>query len=281
MPIKIMLDPGHIIGSNRSPVVPEYNEGDMVWRLHLLLKAELELYGFEVGTTRDDPSKDLGLKARGQKSKGYDMFISLHSDAINGEDKEHIRHASVFYAFDNLNNASVLALALSKTVSECMGVTAYAKTYKSEAGDWEWYSVLYGARSVGCPLYFIIEHSFHTNAESARWLLNENNLKKLAQEEAKTIAAYYGVEKKEEKPNTSSSYTAEMLQLSKTQNRNHAQVKVLQALLNGYGYACGSVDGDFGAKTDSAVKAYQTANNLAVDGWVGKNTWHKLLGGEL
>lgn len=57
-------------------------------------------------------------------------------------------------------------------------------------------------------------------------------------------------------------------------------VKALQALLIGYGFSCGSsgTDGSFGTATETAVKAYQKANNLAVDGSVGTNTWNKLLG---
>ena len=59
-----------------------------------------------------------------------------------------------------------------------------------------------------------------------------------------------------------------------------ASVKALQTLLIGYGYSCGKwgADGDFGAGTDSAVKAYQKANGLGVDGIVGPATWGKLLG---
>lgn len=34
-----------------------------------------------------------------------------------------------------------------------------------------------------------------------------------------------------------------------------------------------TVDGDFGSKTESAVKAYQKKNGLTVDGIVGRNTW--------
>ena len=36
-------------------------------------------------------------------------------------------------------------------------------------------------------------------------------------------------------------------------------VKVLQIILNYLGYNCGSVDGNFGSGTDSAVKKYQKA----------------------
>lgn len=57
-------------------------------------------------------------------------------------------------------------------------------------------------------------------------------------------------------------------------------VKALQTLLIGYGYSCGSwgADGDFGAGTEKAVKAYQKAKKLEVDGVVGPATWAKLLG---
>lgn len=59
-----------------------------------------------------------------------------------------------------------------------------------------------------------------------------------------------------------------------------AAVKALQILLIGYDFPCGSygADGDFGGATDSAVKAYQKAVGIGVDGIVGKDTWSKLLG---
>jgi N-acetyl-anhydromuramyl-L-alanine amidase AmpD len=57
------------------------------------------------------------------------------------------------------------------------------------------------------------------------------------------------------------------------------QVKTLQRLLIAMGYNCGNagVDGDFGSSTDSAVRKYQKANKLTVDGCVGKGTWTSLL----
>ena len=59
------------------------------------------------------------------------------------------------------------------------------------------------------------------------------------------------------------------------------QVKTLQRLLMALGYDLGSygADGDFGAKTDTAVKAFQKKNKLDVDGIVGKDTWNKILKG--
>ena len=37
------------------------------------------------------------------------------------------------------------------------------------------------------------------------------------------------------------------------------------------------VDGDFGPRTDAAVRAYQKEKKLAVDGIVGKQTWQALV----
>ena len=54
-------------------------------------------------------------------------------------------------------------------------------------------------------------------------------------------------------------------------------VKVIQERLASKGYKCGYPDGIFGRKTDRAVRTYQRANGLVVDGIVGRNTWNRLL----
>lgn len=66
--------------------------------------------------------------------------------------------------------------------------------------------------------------------------------------------------------------------ISKSKNSTHKVVKPLQKYLNTLGYDCGTVDGEFGSKTDSAVKSFQKKKKLTEDGVVGQNTWKKLLG---
>ena len=53
-------------------------------------------------------------------------------------------------------------------------------------------------------------------------------------------------------------------------------VKLAQKLLETYGYELGAVDGDFGAKTEQAVKKFQEDFWLDVDGIVGRDTWAML-----
>lgn len=43
------------------------------------------------------------------------------------------------------------------------------------------------------------------------------------------------------------------------------------------GYYFGVVDGDFGAQTEAAVKAFQQDRNLLVDRVIGANTWEALM----
>ena len=57
-----------------------------------------------------------------------------------------------------------------------------------------------------------------------------------------------------------------------------SDVKKLQQALNDKGYAL-QVDGQFGAKTQAAVKDYQKKNGLQVDGIVGNKTWGSLTSG--
>ncbi len=52
-------------------------------------------------------------------------------------------------------------------------------------------------------------------------------------------------------------------------------VRVLQRLLVAYGYGI-RIDGNFGALTETAVKAFQSNRNLIVDGVVGQQTWQEL-----
>src|SRR3954452_5562200 len=50
-------------------------------------------------------------------------------------------------------------------------------------------------------------------------------------------------------------------------------VRQLQQALTGLGYDPGAIDAHFGPRTEAAVKAFQKAHGIAVDGVVGDITW--------
>lgn len=68
--------------------------------------------------------------------------------------------------------------------------------------------------------------------------------------------------------------TVEDMPLVKKGSKGDA-VKKLQEMLNAKGYKL-TVDSDFGPATEAAVRAYQKANHLEVDGEVGEKTWGSL-----
>ena len=59
------------------------------------------------------------------------------------------------------------------------------------------------------------------------------------------------------------------------------EVQRIQAALKEKGFYLGPVDGDFGGGTESALKAFQTASSLDVDGEVGPITWKSLFSEEI
>ncbi|MFC1674728.1 peptidoglycan-binding protein [Candidatus Omnitrophota bacterium] len=58
--------------------------------------------------------------------------------------------------------------------------------------------------------------------------------------------------------------------------KSRSKPKDIQLALKNAGYDPGPIDGEIGAKTRDAVKAFQADNNLNVDGKVGKETWKVL-----
>lgn len=281
----VCLDAGHYGKYNRSPVVPEYYESEMNWKLHLLLKAELEKYGILVKTTRADKAKDLALEARGKASKDCDLFISLHSNAASSEATKYV--VSMYQVDDNCGEmdeqSKAFAAKLAKTVGEVMALpyqTWNTKSSSDRDGNGykdDYYGVLRGAHTVHTP-GVIIEHGFHTNTATTKWLLVESNLKKLAVAEAKTIAEWFDVVKKPEEKPTAITFTLTLTELS--QGAKGGQVKALQQLLmaNGIKLPKYGADSDFGAETKAGVIEYQRKVGLAADGIAGPNTWKKLLG---
>ena len=188
--MKICLDAGHYGRYNQSPADKRYYESVMTWKLHLLQKKYLEELGIQVITTRESQSQDMGLYARGAASKGCDLFISDHSNAIGAGVNDHVDYPAALCAING--SADGIGMALAQCVETAMYTKQPARIEKRRGQNGDYYGVLRGATAVGTP-GLILEHSFHTNTEIARWLLDEKNLDRLAKAEADTIALYYNL----------------------------------------------------------------------------------------
>lgn len=210
MGVKICIDAGHYGKYNRSPAVKEYYESDMVWKLHLLQKRYLEEYeGVEVIITRKDQATDKALYDRGACSKGCDLFISDHSNAVGSGINESVDHVAIYHLTDDNTTlvddiSKQIAGKLAPVIADVMGVSQGFRLVTRKSGNDRngdgmlndnYYGVLHGARMVNTP-GMILEHSFHTNTRMTRWLLDENNLARLAKAEAEVLAAHFGLKKK-------------------------------------------------------------------------------------
>ena len=203
-----MLDPGHA-GSfyNASPSVPGYYESSMTWSLAGKLKAALESYGFEASLTRQHKDEDPELTERGRRAVGYDLFISLHSNAAASEVPD--APWMIYFSPDSKTlideRSAEAARILGETVSRVMGISSpfyYTRSVDFDRDgngylDDEYYGVLFGAKSVGVP-GVIAEHGFHTHPATARWLMEEDNLTVLAGAEAEALAKFYGMKKEDD-----------------------------------------------------------------------------------
>ncbi len=204
-PYRIIVDAGHFLKQNYikftyNGIEYEYYEGNQMWQLHEYLVLELKKRGFDVDKVRDEnkpiienwdnynAASRAEYIARGKKAAGYDLLLSLHSNGLVDENDNpivNVRRVVVEVTKTADPQSHVLASALANSVKTTMGITQDSEIYKNN------HILLTTAIDEGCARAFIIEHSFHTNPESAYWLMNNANLQELAIAEAEAVEAFY------------------------------------------------------------------------------------------
>ena len=188
--VKICIDAGHYAKYNHSPVNSAYWESDFTWKHHLYLVDALEEYGIEVITTREDKEIDMDLEERGRCSEGCDLFLSVHSNACSDTSVDGPLACCMIDG-----STDVLGQQLADTVAEVMQTRQGGSIWKRRGvkfPDLDYYGVLRGAKQVGTP-GILLEHSYHTNLRATYWLMDDQNLKRMAAAEAKTIAEYFEI----------------------------------------------------------------------------------------
>lgn len=234
MAIKITLDPGHGRTGNPYPPQKGYYEGTQMWKLANYLKAELEKYGFQVVTTRPKLDDNPSLSARGQLAgnNGSSLFLSLHSNAPASASDTKPTGSVVYYSLTDKNN-KVLADKLGNKVSEVMGHYYRGSLTRAGSSGADYYGVIRAAAQSGCKAAFIIEHGFHTNIKDSSFLIADSNLQKLALEEAKVIAQYFGQEKKEN-PSQVNSGVLYRVQVGAYSVKSNAEAMLKKLKADGY-----------------------------------------------
>lgn len=216
--LKICIDAGHYGKYNPCPSIKTYYESEVMWKLSRLQAKYLESVGVEVVHTRSVQSKDLSLNARGSSARGCDLFISNHSNAVGSYMDETIDYPVVYgLVSDKTTNIDEKSMEIGRLLADVIAKTMNTKqagrvTTRKSSSDKNkdgvlndnYYGVLHGSRVVDVP-GLILEHSFHTNTKSVQWLLNDDNLEKLAKAEVEVILSYLsGSEFKFSNNNTSS-----------------------------------------------------------------------------
>lgn len=204
-PIRIVLDPGHGWQYNKG-VVEGYYEGiAMYWYAHIL-KNELIKYGFDVKVTRNDIEGErkyveskgwtawngISLEERGQMANGYDLLLSLHSNAApwTWTDYQKVRGTEIFDSVTSPRRD--LATQLCDMIANHFGHTNRGVKYKEldDGTGRNWYGVL---RNSGATHSMLVEHGFHTNPEDGNKLMDREFKMEMARKTAKILADYYGM----------------------------------------------------------------------------------------
>lgn len=229
----------------------------------------------------DDPTgkKDVALAERVKKANnwGAKFYLSIHH---NAGAKLTNAGGIVAFSYPNSTTAAKYRDAIYNACIANGGIKGNRATPKNTA---KYYVLKYSKMDA-----VLVEYGFMDSKADYATILTEAYAKKMGYATMEGIAKQAGLKKntkpaEQNKETTNNTTTTEVCDVEVKVLKKGAKgnaVKALQTLLIGAGYSCGSkgADGSFGPDTEAAVKAYQKAKKIAVDGSVGPKTWSKLLG---
>ena len=138
-------------------------------------------------------------------------------------------------------------------------------------------SDLYELRVPNAASYYE-EHVFHDNAEDAQWF--HDNMRAIAESAARGLCRYFGVPFVDPYEVKEAVLTDVQLPVL-SRDSEGAAARAMMVLLADQGFYTAHLpaeDDYFGPAADAAVRAFQKAEGLIVDGVVGTQTWAALIG---
>lgn len=266
---KLALDAGHYLKTPGRRILKKFDKAQTrEWVLNDRVARYIEQYAKDYGNVEilrvdDATGKTLvGLQKRCDRANAWkaDFYLSIHHNAgvLGGKGGGIVAYGykKPFTFRDAIYSACVEATGLKGNrakplVSKGFHVLKYTKM-----------------------MAVLMEYGFMDSKTDAPVILTEEYAQKVARATVEAIARVAGLEKKKEV-----CCDVEVRVLKK--GAKGADVKAMQHLLEANGCK-GNMDskkyGDFGSKTEAAVKLYQKKVGLEADGSCGAKTWAKLLG---
>lgn len=258
--MKINIHAGHApYNMNGSGAVGILNESIVDRQIKDAVIARLRALGYEVydctcefGGSASTILKDICTKANAHT---VDLDVSIHLNCFNGTAK-----GTEVLVYKLGDKAEQYAKAIVNEIAS-LGYTNRGVKVRTD--------LYYLKNTINTAL--LIEAFFCDNQED----VNRFNLNAMADAIVKGITGKIPNVTPEIKPSPTPPQTSKNY-LSK--DDKGSDVKDMQTKLIACGYTCGKsgADGDFGANTLSAVKAFQKDNGLTVDGLAGQKTIAKL-----
>ena len=229
------------------------NEGKQMGLVANLTKKALERCGITVMLMHD---QSMAEKVKTADTWGAQLYVPIHSNACNGEVA-----GTRMFCWDRSGNG----------YKACRDIFKYlAPITPGESESIKVDQTLFEIKTPKAPVAYI-EVDFHDVESVAKWIVEHTS--DIAEAICKGVCDFFGVAYKA--PVVQEMCVVDLPVLRTTNESGY--VKSAQALLNVKNKAGLVADGVFGAKTYAAVRSFQTAKKLTVDGVIGKDTWLALL----
>ena len=276
MGYKVAIDAGH--GSNtagkRTP--DGYREHWINVKCANYFDIAMKRCGFETvkiswddTDSTDDTDVSLGARQTQIKNAKCDISVSWHANA-HGDGKTYTSGQGI----ETFAHSESSKVADSKRLANCVHKYLIQGTKQTNRGVKSNNFAMCNCLAMGTKASILIETAFMTNEYESSLLKTDAFCLECAEEAAKGVCEYFGVAYKN---GTGTTTIVPPIQNTNTvparsylmKGDKGADVKALQENLNYLGYNCGNADGDFGAKTDNALRKFQKAYKLTVDGKYG------------
>ncbi len=262
----LAIDPGH---GGTDPGAQAFGYKEKELNLIVAKRVAKLLEEYSPGLTRtEDVTLDLTPRAALVKDK-YKYCLSIHFNA-SGTGAKGIETIHSIYS----NTGKKLAESIAQSLKDTTGLSL-RRVFSREGNNGDYYAM---HRNTGSTTTVIVESLFLDSKEDIQML----NIEKIAQGIANGFRDFINKQKEPEKTPVKGVYK----KVSITGKTNYSTIKrgskgqdvvVLQEQLRDMGFYTGAIDGDFGPKTEDAVRWVQRTNDLVVDGIVGPKTWENIL----